>query len=381
MRNIIFFFLPLIFSINSSAQTSILGSIMHDGIERGYRLYVPTIYDGSQAVPLVLNLHGHTSNAFEQEVYGSFRAIADTANFIVVHPEGTLDNSQSQFWNSFGASGGPDDVSFLSALIDSIASEYNIDMNCVYSTGMSNGGFMSYKLACELGHRIAAIASVTGTMVQAEVNACDPVHPTPVMHVHGTADPTVPYLGSVPQTMLSVQSVVDYWALFNNCNMTPTETAVPDINLTDGCTTDHFVYGGGDLGTSVELYRVNGGQHTWPGSPTFITIGVTSQDFSASVEIWRFFRQYKLNELTTGVEENVSEENMTVYPNPSNGVVQIRFESAAERTVRVHDARGKLVLDRFLDQAQFNLELEKAGIYLLTVVSEAVASTRKLIIN
>jgi hypothetical protein len=72
---------------------------------------------------------------------------------------------------------------------------------------------------------------------------------------------------------------------------------------------------------------------------------------------------------------------MTVYPNPSNGVVQIRFESAAERTVRVHDARGKLVLDRFLDQAQFNLELEKAGIYLLTVVSEAVASTRKLIIN
>lgn len=381
MRNIFLLLFPLVISANSFAQTTILGSITHDGLQRDYRLYVPAVYNASQAVPLVLNLHGYTSNAFEQEVYGSFRAIADTANFIIVHPEGTLDNSQSQYWNSFGAPGGPDDVSFLSALIDSISAEYNIDMNCVYSTGMSNGGFMSYKLACELGYRIAAVASVTGTMVQSELNACNPDHPTPVLHVHGTADPTVPYLGSAPQTMVSVQTVVDYWASFNNCNMTPTETAVPNINLTDGCTADHFVYSGGDLGTSVELYRVNGGQHTWPGSPTFITIGVTNQDFSASVEIWRFFRQYKLNELTTGIEENVLKEAVTVYPNPSNGAVQIRFETAAPRTVRVHDAQGRLVLNQVLNQSLFELNLEKSGIYLLTVVSEAGISTKKLIIN
>jgi polyhydroxybutyrate depolymerase len=379
------YFFPALFlfvlSVNANAQTSILGSIMHDGLERGYRLYVPLIYDGTQAVPLVLNLHGYTSNAFEQEVYGSFRAIADTANFIVVHPEGTLDNTQSQYWNAFNGQGGPDDVGFLSALIDSISSEYSIDLNCVYSTGMSNGGFMTYKLGCELGHRIAAIASVTGTMVQAEVNACDPDHPTPALHVHGTADPTVPYLGSAPQTMVSVQSVVDFWASHNNCNMTPTETAVPDINMTDGCTTDHFVYGDGDLGSTVELYRVNGGGHTWPGSPTFITIGVTSQDFSASVEIWRFFRQYKLNDLNTGIKEGEKKGSVQVYPNPSNGSVSIRFETSGLRTIELHDPMGRKLTSVRSTGTQHQLEIEGSGLFLLSVIAEQGIHTERLIIN
>jgi polyhydroxybutyrate depolymerase len=163
--------------------------------------------------------------------------------------------------------------------------------------------------------------------------------------------------------------------------MTPTETAVPDINMTDGCTTDHFVYGDGDLGSTVELYRVNGGGHTWPGSPTFITIGVTSQDFSASVEIWRFFRQYKLNDLNTGIKEGEKKGSVQVYPNPSNGSVSIRFETSGLRTIELHDPMGRKLTSVRSTGTQHQLEIEGSGLFLLSVIAEQGIHTERLIIN
>ena len=353
--------------------------MMHDGIQRSYRVYEPAIYDGSEAVPLIINLHGYTSNAFEQEVYGDFRPIADTANFILIHPDGTLDASGTTFWNAFGSpSETVDDIGFISALIDTIASDFNIDLNRVYSTGMSNGGFMSYRLACELSHRITAIASVTGAMLNPAFISCNPVHPTPIMEVHGTADPTVPYLGS--GGVLGVEAGIAHWVDFNNCNMTAVQTAIPNVDLTDGCTADHFVYSGGDAGSSVELYRINGGGHTWPGSNPLISIGVTNRDFSASKEIWRFFSQYSLDGLV-GIDEQQSENPLVVYPNPSNGNVALRFENAEKRTIQVHNATGQLVKQTNFNGSSFEFELESSGVYFLTVISEKETFTQKLIVN
>ncbi len=359
---------------------SVTRNMTHDGIQRSYRLYQPSVYDGSSAVPLVINLHGYTSNAFEQEVYGDFRPIADTANFILIHPDGTQDASGTTFWNAFGSpTETVDDIGFLSALIDTIAAEFNIDLDRVYSTGMSNGGFMSYTLACQLSHRIAAIASVTGTMVTPNLNACNCQHPMPVMQIHGTADPTVPYLGS-PQGFVGVQDLVEYWAAFNNCGTTPTQTAVPNIDMTDGCTADRFVYSGGDAGTSVELYRVNGGGHTWPGSNPLITIGVTNRDFSASKEIWRFFSQYRLSELV-GIQEQGGKDRFVLFPNPSTGNVFLQFEDARPRALLVQHATGQLVQRFNFNEDLLELELEAAGIYILTVVSDEGVFTEKLIRN
>ncbi|MCF8275837.1 MAG: T9SS type A sorting domain-containing protein [Flavobacteriales bacterium] len=370
----------LILVASAMAQPVVQGSITHGGLQRAYRLYQPNIYTGTEAVPLIINLHGYGSQAFEQEVYGSFKAIADTANFIIVHPEGTMDNAQNQFWNAFGIPGGPDDVGFLSALIDSISADYNIDPNRVYCTGMSNGGFMSYKMACDLGSRIAAIASVTGTMVQSELSACNLDHPTPIMEIHGTADPTVPYLGDATQTFVGTEAVVNYWVSVNNCNPTAVQSAVPDVNALDGCTADHFVYSGGDAGSTVEHYRINGGGHTWPGSPTVISIGVTNQDFSASVEIWRFFNQYRLNVLTTGIEQT-TKPSFTIYPNPSEGEVAIRFETAAQRTFELRNSLGQLLRSDSSKSATFRLHAERAGVYFLTVFAEDGIFTEKLVIN
>ncbi|MBK7441520.1 MAG: hypothetical protein IPI65_08315 [Bacteroidetes bacterium] len=157
--------------------------------------------------------------------YNNFNPIADTAGFLTVIPNGTLDIFGNRYWNCFIAPGtGVDDVAFLSALIDSLDAEYNIDLNRVYSTGMSNGGFMSHTLACELSNRIAAIASVAGSIDEDRMPFCDPQHNTPVMQIHGNADGTVPYDGAFG--FLSVDSVVSYWVNKIECNEAPTFTAI-----------------------------------------------------------------------------------------------------------------------------------------------------------
>lgn len=372
-------FLILIYlfsSIQLFAQTTIPGNFTHNGINRTYRLYVPAVYNPVLAVPFVLNLHGYGSNAFEQEVYSNFKPVADTANFLIVHPDGTVDGSGNQFWNSFGAIN-VDDVDFLSALIDTISSNYNVDQNCIYSTGMSNGGFMSYKLACELGNKITAIASVTGTMIWNEYNNCTPQHPTPVMQIHGTADPIVPYNGSV--SLVPVDSVINFWVQKNNCLSTPIFTAVADINQNDGCTAEHFLYTNGNNGASVELYKVIDGGHTWPGS--LFTIGITNQDFSASVEIWKFFRKYKLNVLTSQQENNQNILNgVKIYPNPSPGNIRIEFKNAAARQIYVSDLIGRIDKYFYCNVDVFNFYLNTKGVYFITITEEDSSVIHKIVI-
>ena len=210
----IFFAILLIFSLISitRGQTTINGSFVFEGATRTYRLYIPASYNPSAPAPLLFNLHGYGSNNVEQELYGDFRPISDTAGFIITHPNGTVDQSGNRFWNTFGNSS-VNDLGFLSALIDTISAGYSIDSGRIYSTGMSNGGFMSYELACFLSHRITAIASVTGSMIWLKLQTCNPQHPTPVMQIHGTADLTVPYAGNF--AFVHIDTLVKYWVNFN----------------------------------------------------------------------------------------------------------------------------------------------------------------------
>ncbi len=351
-----------LFSISvifTQAQTTVIDSFMVGGLMRNFRVYVPAIYNASNAVPLILNLHGYTSNAIEQEFYGNLRPIADTANFIIVHPNGTKDLNGDQYWNNFDGST-VDDLGFLSALIDTISSRYTINQNRIYSTGMSNGGFMSYDLACFLSNRIAAIASVTGSIVLSHLATCNPTHPTPVMEIHGTADATVPYAGTA--VFSPTESVVNYWVGYNQCDTTPAFTALPDISTTDGCTAEHYVYSGGNHGATVEFFKVLGGAHTWPGAA--FTIGVTNQDFSASKEIWRFFNQYSLDVLldVKGIEEQPSH---FVFPNPASNILTI---SDTKQGYAILDIYGKTWLKSKGKTPQHLLDISMlpAGIYLIS---------------
>ncbi len=363
----------VLIGISSSAQATLSGTIVHDGLVREYILYVPASYQAGIPVPLVFNLHGYTSDNTQQFLYADFRPIADTANFIIVLPNGTIDPVGNRYWDTFGL-GLVDDLGFITDLLDSISANYSIDPERVYSTGMSNGGFMSYDLACFRSERFAAIASVTGTMLDSRLISCNAVHPTPVMQIHGTADPTVNFLGG--SGLVAIEDLVTHWVDFNNCNPTPEYTQLPDINTTDGCTAEHFVYLNGDLGSTVEFLKVIGGGHTWPGSP--FVIGVTNQDFNACKEIWRFFSQYTLT-VDAGIGSTANAEALfTVGPNPTMDDFLIRFNGHEKRTITLWDIAGKLVFTSTSTDSSVALRTEP-GIYLVQVREGEKVATEKVV--
>lgn len=371
MKNTFILILILVACSSAQAQQTINGSIQHNGLTRTFILYVPATYSGLTNVPLLLNFHGYGSNASQQMSYGNFRPIADTAGFLIVHPQGTLDNSNTTHFNVGWGGSGTDDVGFTSALIDSLSADYAIDQSRIYSTGMSNGGFMSFHLACNLSNRIAAIGSVTGSMVPFTMANCNASHPTPVLQIHGTADATVPYNGAAGWTA-SIPSLMAHWANYNNCTSSPTTTAVPNTNTTDGSTVEKMVYGNGDNCTEAVHFKITGGGHTWAGS-SFPLTG-TNFDINASTEVWKFVSKYNINGLigcsSLQLYEN-QEVIFQIYPNPSNGVIVLKGDFAANQTYDVVDLRGMKVSSGSLsDSKAIDLTHLESAIYILRVGSQ-----------
>lgn len=366
MKAIAFILIIAVLPILGFSQQTIYGSITHDGMDREYILYVPANYTGAYSVPLILNYHGYGSNAFEQMNYGDFRPIADTGGFLVIHPQGSL-HFGIPHWNVGGWTIGSttDDVGFTAALIDSIAAEYNIDLSRVYSTGMSNGGFMSFLLACQLSDEIAAIASVTGSMTLETYGACSPARPVPIMQIHGTDDSVVPYTGSL--IFKSVDQVVEYWVDYNNCNPTPVFTLLPDIDPNDGSTVELYVYDEGDNNATVEHYKVIGGEHTWPGN----AIGGpgTNYDINASVEIWNFFSRYDLNGIT-GIDVPIGiGQEVVIYPNPARSFVNVESGGSDRTEYELVSSMGKIIEQGVVNKGNNIIDLSKftPGIYFLRI--------------
>ncbi|PWH84972.1 T9SS type A sorting domain-containing protein [Brumimicrobium oceani] len=366
-------FLSNILSAQTGTQSNL--TLEHNGINREYILYVPQAYDGQTEYPLLLNLHGYGSSMLEQIFYGEFRDIADTANFIMAVPNGTLDPTGERYWNFF-VPAGADDLGFLSDLIDEISTNYEINTNRVYSTGMSNGGFMSYYLACNLSDKITAIASVTGTMDASQLAGCTPTKPVPTMSIHGTDDAVVPYNGNI--TFASVPNVVDHWVAQTNTNTSPVVTQLPDIDPTDNCTAEHYLYENGTNGATVEHYKIVDGGHTWPGA--IFDIGVTNHDFDASTVIWRFFSQFNSAELLSAKEENQLDKIVNIYPNPSNGTINIDINQSIDQ-LEIISAQGQIL--RSLNNVDKSLTFTsvKPGIYFVKIHSKGKVTTQKAIVR
>ena len=230
-RKIILFVLGIITFSLSEAQTTSIDSIFYEGLWRNYRLFLPTGFNSSIQHPLVFNFHGYGSNAYEQEIYSGFDGIADTANVVVCYPNG-INNS----WNAINRS--PDDVRLIDTLITVIHYSYNINLNRVYATGMSNGGFMCNYLACELSQRLAAIAPVAGTNSISVQSNCVPSRHVPVLYIHGTADATVNYLGT--PLFVSAAELMELWSNSNRCSTETDTSTLADISSSDQCTAEKF---------------------------------------------------------------------------------------------------------------------------------------------
>ena len=357
----------LLFNPPISAQTTI-GTLEHDNISRSYRIHLPPDFDPQESLPLVFNLHGFTSNAFQQEAYSEMNNVADTARFIVCYPDGI-----GQAWNvgwAFGSTA--DDIGFISAMIDEFAENYNINTNRVYSCGMSNGGFMSYHLACNLPEKIAAIASVTGSMAPGTLEDCIPDPARPIMEIHGTADGTVPYQGAAG-IAVPIETVVNHWITANDCLLVSDTTDYPDINTGDNSTASRIDYRDCEGDKLVSFIKVFNGGHTWPGaSITFI--GTTNQDLNASSTIWNFFNRFSLD-LTTSIEEDFEEISLVVYPNPATHFLKLNLPNGNSGTNQPLDYKiiginGQIYQDgQFSFDGAIDLNTLSSGVYWLRLTN------------
>jgi polyhydroxybutyrate depolymerase len=324
--------LGLFFSGDTNSQIN--GHFNFDGINRTWIVYLPVDFNQNESLPLIVALHGLTQNGQEIMQFSGFNAIADTGRFVVVYPDG-VNNS----WNvGFAGGSTADDVGFLSALIDTAQERYNIDPERVYATGLSNGGFMSYRLACELGNRIAAIAPVAGTMTSVSLSACSPQRVMPVLHIHGTADLIVSYNGGFGNA--SVNQVLDYWNDYNNCPTIPIIEDLPDL-VAEGSTVERHTWRPCDGASEVMLLKVINGGHTWPGSVGVTGVGNTNRDIIASSEIWNFVSRFKLESST--VVNDPELKNLKVYPNPASNLLVV--ESAcpiSSNGLLIYSADGKI---------------------------------------
>ncbi len=281
----------------STIQRDYSESIQEGALTRTYYIHLPKSYNKQQATPLVLAFHGSSSNgkALAQETH--LNDVADAGDFVVVYPDGY----QGQWADGRGTTppeqAGVDDVAFVSDLIDKLTGELSIDQTRVYVTGMSNGGIFSQRLACDLAYKIAAIASVSGTMAQNISTQCQPARPIPVMLFMGTDDPSVPFGGGEVDgdqgINLSADDTIQQWVVHNECSTTPIITQAPPAT-DDGTSVLRSHYGSCKDDADVILYTIDGGVHAWPGSTDPAPTSEQSDHLDASQVMWKFFQHHSM---------------------------------------------------------------------------------------
>jgi polyhydroxybutyrate depolymerase len=293
--------------------------IFHDGMKRTYTLYVPSSYDNNKSYPLLILLHGGggTGEGMIKLTRGGFNALAEKEGFIIAYPDGienhwndgrNLRQYRSQRENI-------DDVGFISDLIDTLDKALNIDSTRVYAVGISNGGMMAQRLACELTDRIAAIGVIASAMTENLHSFCKPSRPIPVLLISGTEDPLVPFeggevglFGKNYGAVLSVAETKEFWVKNNGCFPHPQATYEPDVDPTDSTRVRKEVYRECSEDGEVVLYVIEGGGHTWPSGQQYLPekiIGRTCRDIDANTVLWDFFKNHtsKKDEKSTVVTQ------------------------------------------------------------------------------
>jgi len=273
-------------------------TLLSGGRTRTYVLHLPQGREDQPSLPLVLVLHGGGGTASGMPRVSGMNNVADREGFVVAYPQGAgWRNLTRGTWNAGGCCGYAmnrqvDDVGFLRAVMDEIERTFHTDPARVYVTGISNGGMMAYRLACELADRIAAIAPVAGALHYAP---CTPIQPVSVVIFHGTADQHVPYKGGQGPAAREhridppVSAAISFWTAHNHCASAP----VVDVRGT----VKREQYQGCAQQTDVVLYTIEGQGHAWPGGQRGWRFGdAPSRELSASEAMWAFFARHRRRE-------------------------------------------------------------------------------------
>lgn len=278
-----------------------------DDGDRTYLQYVPSDYDPASAVPLVLNLHGYTMGAVLHRNLTAFDDLAEAEGFVTITPDGVGppsgldDGNDVPVWNVSGSGSLPDDAAFVLEAVDRATSQLCIDLDEVFVVGLSNGGHLASTLVCDEGDRFAAVATVAGVLAPASCGAPD----LPLLTFHGTDDQFVPFEGgegsgidqlNPPDTFYDVLD-----SAYEGVELAPIDATVAAWAARNGCEGEPAVEvvsaeverRAWDCAAPVQLYVVEGGGGTWPGSALFqaveATSGHTTMDIDANELIWAFF--------------------------------------------------------------------------------------------
>ena len=251
---------------------------------RTYRIHVPKEYNATHAVSVVLVFHGYGGNAAGMERGSGFSTLADEQGFLAVYPQGLPDKQTNKpFWAEIGPIDyGVDDTLFVSDILNDVQQTYCVNAHRIYATGFSNGGGVTNLLACRLAGRIAAFAPLSAN-AYAIPGGCHPGRPVPLLDMHGTADPLLPYNG-IPLSknpdwpLPSLPAYMQSWATRDGC------TQGPDIFLREAKVTG-MQWTGCQGNVGVVHYRIEGGGHAWPP----LINGKTPAEV-----MWQFFSQYPL---------------------------------------------------------------------------------------
>lgn len=362
MQKIFSLILVTLLSAALFAQTTVK-TFMHDGQNRQYRIFVPSSYNG-HPVPVVMAFHGMGDNSANFSGIG-LNTLANRDTFITIYPDALVDPVfQASGWNcGVGVSGfyvnsTVDDIGFVNRILDSLSVNYAIDTNRVYATGFSLGGFFAERLACELNNRIAAIASVSGTIGVA-IN-CNPGRAVPVMHIHGTADSTITYAGgfNIPglgtfKVGMSVAELINHWTGNNDCQNTPDTTNVPNVG---GYSIDQIHYPACDAGSEFLHYKVYGLGHNW------------ISNYYPN-EIWEFLRKHEKPQQTVAARAIKPVKEIQIYPNPAAESVYINLKDQQVEKILLTDLSGKVLYEHHLptQHKQITIPLKDIsnGLYLL----------------
>jgi polyhydroxybutyrate depolymerase len=272
------------------ARNAANGRLTSSGLRREYLLYVPGSYDSSRPTPLVISMHGGALWPAAQREMSGWNRVADRHGIVVVYPSGVKDGGP-RHWD-MDRDGLSRNVRFISELIDTLRSRYNIDTTRVYADGLSNGGGMAFALSCTIPDRLAAVGMVASAQLL-PWSWCADTSAVPMIAFHGTADQAVPYAGGrswvAPRAFPSIPRWAALWARRNRCASGPLDSAVAgDVT--------RRTYTNCAAGADVVLYTVHGGGHSWPGAKPVAEwfIGPTTRSIDASQVSWEFFRRHSL---------------------------------------------------------------------------------------
>ena len=232
--------------------------IDHGGQEREYLIYIPKNYNTTTNIPVILNFHENGGNNTTFYNTTAMQSLADSETIILIYPQGVVGGSGTSEWNSYVGVNNKstiDDFGFIETLIEFLKSKYTIDSSRIYAIGFSNGGMMAYALACFKSELVAAVGTVSATMMTNTITNCNPSNLTGIINIHGTYDFILPYYESY-FGYASIQELLNYWVETNQISNTPTEDII-------NSTITHYMYINNTLDFSIEHYKVTGGYHEW----------------------------------------------------------------------------------------------------------------------